>query len=343
MQFPSVLDLGGKGEPVFIVMTRRTCGWTLALILFFAPYVSRAWDPYGHMMVAQVAYDRLNPRAKAAVDGLAAEIKSPDASYTFVTLACWMDDLRTEDPKIPFSGQFKPWHYITWGHKESDANPPLELGNDEESKKGNVIIGLKRSLAVLKGGSDPEIPDKAHALAILIHLTGDVHQPLHCGSRYFNENGKTANDAGGNRVAIDNAPTIDIGLGKPLKPNLHSFWDAAYRAKFDTKKDMAIIEENYADYTKKDMELLKPLLAGLDKYAPEPGVSMEPDFVAWAKEGNKLAADFAYAKLPRLSKDRYAVVDDLYTIKSVELARAQIVLAGHRLAALLNSTLGSEP
>jgi len=323
-------------------MRRRICGG-IALAFFLVPGLGLAWDPYGHMMVAEVAYGLLNPKAKTAVDQLANEIKSPDPSYTFITLSGWMDDLRSENPEVRFSGQFKPWHYISWGHKASDAEPPLELGTDEESKKGNVIIGLKRALAVLKGGTDPEIPDKAHALAILVHLTGDVHQPLHCASNYFEENGKMVNDAGGNRVSIDNAPTIDIGLGKPLKMNLHSFWDAAYRAQYDNKTNMMIVDPAYADYTKKDLKLLEPLLGGLSRYAPESGVSLEPDFVAWGRESNALAASMAYEKLPRFKQNRYADVDDLYVIRSVELAKSRIVLAGYRLATLLNKTLGSEP
>jgi len=258
-------------------------------------------------------------------------------------VACWMDDLRGEGQDIPFQGQFKPWHFITWGLKPEDANPPLELGDDPESKKGNVVIGLKRSLAVLKGGTDPEIPDKAHALAILVHLTGDAHQPLHTASHFYtDQKGKIVNDGGGNRVWIDNAPPLEIG-GKSTKMVLHSFWDAAYRAKFDNKTNMMVVQADYADYTKKDMELLKPLLVGLEQYAPAKDVSLAPDFAAWAKESNAIARDFAYAKLPRFEKDRYADVDDLYTIKAVEIAKARIVLAGYRLAELLNSTLGSEP
>lgn len=320
----------------------RGLGGVVGLLALWVVPAS-AWDSYGHMMVGHVAYQQLNPKAKAVVDQLAAEVRFPGTTYTFVTLGCWMDDIRADSPDIPFTGQFKPWHYISWGHEPTDSNPPLELGDDEESKQGNIIIGLKRALAVLKGGSDLEIPDQAHALAILSHLVGDVHQPLHCGSRYFvDRNGRTVHDAGGNRVMLENGADVTLPLGNTSKTNLHAFWDQAYRARFDSKANRLLADPAYDDYNKKDMELLAAVLVGLDRYAPEPDVSLEPDFVAWAREGNALAKNFAYANLPRFERDRYADIDDLYTLKAVELAKGRIVLAGYRLAHLLNAILGQE-
>ncbi len=317
----------------------------LPLLAVFSTFLllgaARAWDPYGHMLVGHTAYGLLDPKAKAAVDELATQVKHPKWDYDFVTLGCWMDDIRDDDPSIPFSGQFKPWHYITWGHEPSDADPPLEPGPGKEARAGNVIIGLKRAQAVLEGGRDPEIPDRAHALAILVHLTGDVHQPLHCASHFHpNPAGKIVNDRGGNAVLIDNAPALELPGGKTVPMNLHAFWDAAYRAQFDQAAGRLVVDQRYSDYTVKDMDLLRPLTLQLPAVPPGEAVAEPGDFVAWGRASNALAVNPAYAKLPRFEKNRFADVDAAYTEEAGQLARAQLVLAGRRLADLLNRILG---
>lgn len=316
--------------------------FTGLLALFLVPAIAQAWDPYGHMIVGHVAQERLNPAAKEAVEKLLPGVKHPTITYDFVTVGTWMDDIREENPEIPFTGKFKPWHYITWGHKPTDANPPLEPGGDDkESRDGNIIIGLKRALAVLKGGTDEEIPDASYALAILCHLVGDLHQPLHAASNFYEgRSGRIENDRGGNRVQIDNAPPLELPLGNTTPMNLHAFWDAAYRGQFDVETKKLIVNNAYSDYTVKDRELLKPLLVDLDKFAPAADVSLKTDFEAWGRESNALARDFAYPKLPRLKNNRWADVDEAYTKEASEIARKRLVLAGHRLAHLLNETLG---
>src|SRR5689334_8326484 len=77
---------------------------------------ARAWDAAGHMAVAALAYDRLTPRARAAVDALLA--RHPDyAAWTagvltgrrgrvaFERAATWPDDVRRTPDDRPL------WHY----------------------------------------------------------------------------------------------------------------------------------------------------------------------------------------------------------------------------------------
>ena len=53
-----------------------------------------AWDGTGHMLVAQVAYDRLSDKARARVDELAAKLHKGDAPYNAVNIECWADDIK---------------------------------------------------------------------------------------------------------------------------------------------------------------------------------------------------------------------------------------------------------
>jgi hypothetical protein len=312
-----------------------------ALAAVSPPAPARAWDPYGHMLVDRLAYDRLDPKAKAAVDALAARVPYPGETYTPVTMGCWMDDLRTENPDNPFSGKFKPWHFIVWGLEPGDASPPLEPGDDNDTRKGNVVQGLKRSYAVLQGGQDPYIPDKAVALAIFSHLMGDLHQPLHCASRFFeNKDGKKTNDSGGNRVQIDNSPELALPLGNKARSNLHSFWDESYRGVFNPETRQLVVDEALKDYTKKDLEALEKMVPAFEPYLREKPAVEKADFETWARESNALARDFAYPKLPRFKLNRYADVDAAYVDGARDIARKRIALAAQRLAALLNQVLG---
>lgn len=293
------------------------------------------------MLVSGIAYDRLDPKARAAVEKLCGQVEYPGETYTPVTISCWMDDIRTDDPKIPFTGKFKKWHFIVWGLKPEDAIPPLEPGDDDNEKKGNIIQGLKRAEAVLRGGTDPFIPTQGHALAIICHLVGDAHQPLHCASNFFlNKAGKISNDGGGNRVQIDNAPELPAAMNNKTKYNLHSFWDEAYRGEFDAATKQIVLNHELRDYTKKDLSALQKLRAELASLTPDPAISLAPIFEAWARESNALARDFVYPRLPRFKYNMYADIDAAYTVEAKEIARKQIVLAGYRLATLLNGILG---
>jgi hypothetical protein len=315
----------------------------LALLILLAAAASPAlaWDPYGHMIVCETAYGRLDPKAKAAVDKLAARIPYPGLTYDPTTMGTWMDDLRAKQPEHPYAGKFSAWHYITWGLKPEDASPPLEPGDDNDTKTGNVIQGLQRSYAVLKGGKDPYIPDQAIALAIFSHLAGDVHQPTHCASHFYTDKeGKITNDRGANGVLIDNAPEVALPLGNKAKPNLHAFWDESYRNVFDPATGQLLIDEKLKDYTVKDKAALKTLLATLEGSAPDASVSLAPDFKTWGRESNAIAASYVYEKLPRYKLNRYCDVDAAYVEGAKEIAKKRLVLAAWRLAAALNETLG---
>ncbi len=82
---------------------------SLLLGIFFAVITTAgAWDPIGHMIVNQQAYNQLTPAAKAKVDeSIAAFNQKQHATYTFfVTAGCWMDDIRGK------TKEFNTWHYI---------------------------------------------------------------------------------------------------------------------------------------------------------------------------------------------------------------------------------------
>jgi hypothetical protein len=313
-----------------------SCAMIVGGLLMAALPPCRAWDPDGHQIVATIAYDHLNPKAKAAVDELAKEVVGPGATYDPVTIACWMDDLRDKTTNIPYHGLFFPWHYVDFGLAPTDPRPFTTPGQDNETS-GNVITALKRAMVVLQGGSDPYIKTKAMAYAIVSHLVGDIHQPLHAAAYYYKQpDGRWANDAGGNKVAIVNGPAIEP------KYNLHYFWDAAWRAGFDEKSGLVVVDLKYENWNHHNPQVIRPLAEELEASdKPAPTENLEPDFEGWANESNQIAREVVYPRLTFTENHRSARISAEYAALANPLARRQLVLAGYRLATLLNETLGA--
>ena len=323
----------------FEVRPRRTlalswgvaiCFWaTLALPIL-------AWDPDGHEIVATIAFDQLNPKARAEAQALAAQVVGPGAAYDPVTIACWMDDLRGHDTSVPYHGLFFPWHYVDFGIAVTSPEPVVEPGQDNEMS-GNIITALKRAMVVLQGGTDPYIKTKAMAYAMVSHLVGDIHQPLHAAAYFYQEpDGRWHNDAGGNRVEILNGPAIEP------KYNLHYFWDAAWRAGFDESSGRITVDLHFENWNHHDARTVREVAEEMEVAdKPAASVNLQPDFLGWAHESNAIARDFVYPKLTFAENHQSARISTEYVALANPIARKRIVLAGYRLATLLNATLGA--
>jgi hypothetical protein len=304
------------------------------LSAFLIPMPAVAWDAAGHELVATMAFNRLNPKARKAVNALAREMVNPDQAYDAVTLACWMDDLK-KNTVIPYHGLFLGWHYIDIGIDPGDPQLSLDPGDDNEVR-GNVVQALKRALVVLKGGTDPYIQSKAMACAMVMHLVGDIHQPLHCATKYFLSDGHLHQDAGGNREEVLNRPPGDA------KFNLHAFWDSAWRASFDEASGCVVLDPRYQEKAVHEPQNVRPLAEALAQQPPSPGADLETHIDQWARESNGIARDFVYPELTITDSKKYCRLSSVYVFKANTLARQRLVLAAWRLATLLNETLGAE-
>src|SRR5690349_1578193 len=108
--------------------------WSVVFLLvaLLVENPAAAWDADGHQLIAAMAYSQLNPKAKKAVADLAREIQTPGQPYDAVTIACWMDDLKKNDPAMAYHGLFYSWHYIDIGLAPGDPPPSWEPGDDNE-------------------------------------------------------------------------------------------------------------------------------------------------------------------------------------------------------------------
>ncbi|MCM1449462.1 MAG: S1/P1 nuclease [Clostridiales bacterium] len=160
----------------------------LSIFLMSSSQFAGAWGQKGHDVTAYIAEKHLTLATKAAVDSLL-EGKS------MVYWANWLDNA-SHTPDYAYT---KTWHYknIDAGerYEEAQANPA-----------GDAVLAIKSRLEILR---DPHSSwaDKQLALKILVHVVGDIHQPMHMGH---------ATDLGGNRVKIKY-------FGRDA--NLHGVWD----------------------------------------------------------------------------------------------------------------------
>jgi nuclease S1 len=306
-----------------------------ALALLGAAPTARAWGCEGHQIIALLAERHLNPRAKliafhiltlGPIDaGLPRQCKQQGLDL-FADASTWADDERALRPETA------AWHFIDIprGAPESDLARYCRSGN------GCIVSALTDQLAVLKDRS-AGAQARASALRYVIHLVGDIHQPLHA---------STNNDRGGNCVPVwffDRTPRELDRANESYRPNLHEIWDVEILERWAQGRT----PQQIANELDRDQPL-----------AIEGGIPQTPEFFAWAWESHELAEAVAYGKLPHRIpveqpreiascadddhvSSRMLRLDELlgqaYQDAGAPVVREQLNKAGVRLAALLNS------
>lgn len=298
----------------------------LILTLFFvaAPQSALAWHDTGHMIVAQVAYLKLSPAAKARVDKLLipAQGRRPlihlcagyytpatcEKIYDPVTIAVWMDDFRGDS----INDEYDPWHYIN--HK------PFFDGVPERGSVGpepvNVLDRINWSMNSLRKGTGRDKTD-AEVLGFLYHLVGDVHQPLHATTRYTAA--QKDGDAGGNGFPLKMPEEAGIR-------NLHSFWDAAGGAFGFHSPKRPLDDAGKARLLALAEEVMKAYPLESNAAAAN---DLEP--LHWVEESNALGRAVVYKNIKEGDTPSKA-----YTDEAQRVARMRLALAGYRLAGVLN-------
>jgi len=154
---------------------------------------SNDWGKTGHRIVGEIAERQLTEEVKEIVyDILDGESLS--------SVSTWADEMRS-DPKFD---KFSKWHYV---------NLPLDKEyTDIEHTQANIVSIIERAVAVLKSPSADKNTKKFY-LKYLVHLVGDLHQPMHTG-RY--------EDYGGSKIRLK----FKGRKGTETNTNLHVLWDS---------------------------------------------------------------------------------------------------------------------
>lgn len=283
----------------------------LAVLLFLAAPAqnTRAFGPEGHRMVADIAAGYLNPKAREQVllllkyDRLADG--QPSDRHTLGEIAFWADEIRD----VAWGKRYGAWHY-------DDVPLCEEPDYSTYCRNGRCASAqIAQHLELLGKGTGPS-RRRNEALKWVVHLMGDIHQPLHAATRH---------DRGGNTVQVsffgerDNPPYGTI--------NLHAIWDVhiVRRLIADRGGERAI--------TSADVE--EPVRAAWG----------QGSFADWVGESHAVARDFVYQMLPVPSScsqkiHEVVAIDQAYYSKAAPILETQIRKAGIRLARVLNETLG---
>jgi hypothetical protein len=275
------------------------------------------------MLVDQIAYQNVSPRVRERVVQMVSTLENKyneHQPYNFVTAGAWMDDMRSM-PNYPWG----PLHYLDVPY--TAAAIPFVTG-DEPS----VLTGIRDSVAVLKNAK-ASAEEQSRAVAMILHFVGDIHQPLHC---------VNWDDKGGNGYFIYGIPFSD--LFKKSVPNLHAFWDKAFR--FDVQDDK-IVELYHGPLpaerpTSMDSGLLHDEAAKIMEKFPKSAVGeLKPDETReWARESYTLACLFSYPVRPHPTDAEVVALTPAYVHQSHEVACERVALAGYRLAAMLENLFG---
>ena len=284
---------------------------SLVFLILCTPTISLGWGAGGHMIVAQIAFKRLNPNAKAKANELLAIAINPAAvsatSKDFVNASHWADDLR---PFAEFDS-FKALHFIDNPFSiDGTALPSLPTPN--------IVTALEDNVNILKTSTDKNA--QAQALRLIIHFVGDIHQPLHCATRV--DSAHPDGDRGGNLVSIK----IPGPNGKLKTSNLHSFWDSG----------IGSFPPTGANFRPPPLRQIPAAAAKATAGNPDTDPDLKLDdpfnFSAWADESFALAKDVAYKGITNGAKPSAA-----YKNASLKVVRKRVAWGGYRLAALLNT------
>lgn len=306
--------------------TSRTSGCLLiaGLLLFSSP--ATAWNAAGHRLTAAIAWRQMDAATRERLGDLLAyhpdyelwlkRSSSLEPAYAaFLEASTWPDDIKrdkrfhdsdeTPTPLLPgFSdmGRHRNWHHVdhALGQPPAREKTPGEL--DSRLDKLMQSIGDTRHRV---HGSNQE-SQRATALAWLIHLVGDAHQPLHVVSRY-DDNGR--GDEGGNALWIEN----------PYHPRrssmtLHAYWDDLPGPPWLRGERL----ENAAN------ALLR------EGKATGPGTIRQ-----WIGESQVLAQTVAYDGL----EGEVPTITAEYHERATKTARQRVAQAGRRLGLLLEKLL----
>ena len=271
-------------------MTRRTQPrpqLALALVLLLIPSSLHAWAREGHEIIAILAEQRLHPDVRDAVVALL-------EGTTFIQAASWADKVRNQ--------QTAPWHYVNIEITETEYDAARVCPQDQ------CVIGQIERFRHVLANADKDSQKRQKALKYLIHLVGDLHQPLHAGEN---------DDYGGNDVQVE-------FLGETSNPysqkpwTLHAVWDSGI---------LEVRDRDAHHYA----EQLNAWLTS----QPE-GRFQDGSVVDWAMESHRIAKDHVYV----LPDDRK--LGEEYYRANVPVVDQQRGKAGVRLAKLLNEALGKK-
>jgi hypothetical protein len=165
---------------------------SIVIFIFFLPFQSMAWGMLGHRIVGQIADSYLSKKAKKEVYRIL-------GTESIAMTSNWPDLIKSD----PAYNYLSSWHYMNirsgLTQEQLQAHLDTDTATDIYTKINFLVAELKKK--------ELEQDKKLMYLRLLIHIVGDIHQPLHLGR---------LEDRGGNEIKV---------LWFRDSVNLHQVWD----------------------------------------------------------------------------------------------------------------------
>jgi len=147
------------------------------------------WGVTGHRTIGEIAEKHLSKKAQKQIADL---LQGQGLAF----VSTFGDEIKS-DKKY---SKYYTWHFVNFPFD-------TKYENSKKDKNGDIVMGIEYCINILK---DPNASqeDKVFYLKFLVHLVGDLHQPLHVGR---------SEDKGGNDIKV---------LWHYKKSNLHRVWDS---------------------------------------------------------------------------------------------------------------------
>ena len=321
---------------------KRKLPTVVTLIVFWLlPHTALAWDAVGHQLVARIAWENMSATARrTVVDVLRAAPQDaclldlfPNDSRPladrerefFVRSSTWPDIVRPDtrpgvvDTRPCIRFHRRDWHFINFFWKgtsggTNNSRPQDLKAIDPPDVNAVDQLRLFRPFLVCSSpqcGASPE--ERAIVLAWILHLVGDIHQPLHTSARVTST--ETKGDRGGNLFLLDGDHT------------LHGYWDGIVK--------LAISKQQ----NESDAAYLERVAGIIMQEHPRSQMSsrlQSIDFEAWAREGFETTKKAVYP----VSLKRNQKPTSGYRDNALNIAKEAIAIGGYRLAELLNRMFG---
>lgn len=326
-------------------------GLTVLIVLVASTPSLRAWDHPGHMTSAAIAFAEIEKQRPELIEKIGALLLAhPDmapfwvasgdargkerARLMFIEAARWPDDAKWTPEDRP------TWHSARWAIVADDAPPEAQAAAEARGgkRRGQAIEAVVLAYAEV---ANPESApaDRARALSWMLHIMGDIHQPMHV-SDLFSEQYPEGNPAATISYVAD-------PLGETTIP-LHMLWDSNILR----TTDLESIDRNTQEFLQRYPRSSFPELA------PPSGADV---FEKWARESHQVAIDFAFGygidtvEDPNKDADPDTLVKNMvkfvlegispvdeapevppeYWEQLQEIAYRRITLAGYRIADLI--------
>jgi hypothetical protein len=219
-------------------------------VLLCCPATTFGWDELGHRAIGEVVQASLDDATRDTLANIIAP-GQPLADGALAELSMWPDQIK-DVATMPLEEQHaahefnaahpfnKSWHYVNLPLKApgypdlpaTAAKDPIRKFVRTDSETGDIVQKLTEVIQILEAPTEPRGWTKKQALAWLLHLVEDLHQPLHVGSSFYRlgrnnvprlpmltipaaaAHKHVACDRGGNQLQFE-SPQV----------TLHSIWD----------------------------------------------------------------------------------------------------------------------